>query len=108
MSYNFSELLENHAVDTYRQFYEENEEKLKKLPPPPIAKRYYEEGDLYLFDEFQTARPLSSRRPKCENLYDVFVNIHDDEIEHVKTMEACSDYTRLGKFVQSPHERHIT
>ena len=27
----------------------------------------------------------------CSNLYDVFVNIRDDELEHVKTMVACED-----------------
>lgn len=25
----------------------------------------------------------------CSNLYDVFVNIRDDELEHVLTMTAC-------------------
>lgn len=29
----------------------------------------------------------------CSTLYDVFVNIRDDEGEHVKTMEACANYT---------------
>uniref|UniRef100_A0A7S0BH45 Ubiquinol oxidase n=1 Tax=Rhodosorus marinus TaxID=101924 RepID=A0A7S0BH45_9RHOD len=104
-SYNFSELLENHAVDTYGQFIDENEELLKTLPAPDVARQYYENGDLYLFDAFQTAVPLASRRPKCDDLYDVFSNVFRDEQEHVKTMEACSDYTRLGIFVQSPHQR---
>lgn len=27
------------------------------------------------------------------NLYDVFINIRDDELEHVKTMKACMDNT---------------
>ena len=27
----------------------------------------------------------------CSNLYDVFSNIRDDELEHVKTMKACED-----------------
>jgi ubiquinol oxidase len=27
------------------------------------------------------------RRPQIHNLYDVFVAIRDDEMEHVKTME---------------------
>jgi hypothetical protein len=27
------------------------------------------------------------------NLYDVFINIRDDEMEHVKTMKACEDNT---------------
>ena len=53
LSYNFSHLIENHAVDTYEQFLEENEEILKKLPPPAIASNYYKTGDLYLFDAFQ-------------------------------------------------------
>ena len=62
LAYNFSELIEAHAVDTYAQFAEQNKEALRELPAPRIARRYYEEGDLYLFDEFQTARPRSSRR----------------------------------------------
>jgi hypothetical protein len=43
------------------------------------------------FDELQTCSgddaPL--RRPPCESLLDVFMNIRDDEVEHVKTMHAC-------------------
>mmetsp|Transcript_28793 Transcript_28793/g.112244 ORF Transcript_28793/g.112244 Transcript_28793/m.112244 type:complete len:368 (-) Transcript_28793:167-1270(-) len=105
-SYKFSELVENHAADTYEQFYKENEELLKTIPAPDIAKQYYERGDLYMFDVFQTESPLGSRRPTCDNLYDVFVNIWGDEKEHVKTMEACSDYTNMGELVQSPHERY--
>ena len=34
-----------------------------------------------------------------ENLYDVFVNIRDDEGEHCKTMKACQSHGNL----QSPH-----
>jgi len=34
-------------------------------------------------------RVPQERRPKIENLYDVFVAIRDDELEHVKTMIAC-------------------
>jgi ubiquinol oxidase len=46
------------------------------------------------FDELQTcSRPDQLRRPPCNNLYDVFANIRDDEIEHVKTMHACQDTT---------------
>lgn len=35
--------------------------------------------------------PRAPRRPPCNNLYDVFVNIRDDEAEHVVTMKACAD-----------------
>lgn len=34
-----------------------------------------------------------------ENMYDVFLNIRDDEAEHCKTMKACQT---LGN-IQSPH-----
>ena len=45
-----------------------------------------------MFDEFQTSRGRTSpRNPPCDNLYDVFCNIRDDEGEHVKTMAACQD-----------------
>lgn len=62
---------------------------LRQLPAPRIAKAYYENSDLYLFDEFQTARPRSSRRPKMRTLYDTFCAIRDDEAEHVETMREC-------------------
>eukprot|EP00884_Botryococcus_braunii_P010314 jgi/Botrbrau1/19284/Bobra.0073s0027.1 len=92
-SYGFSELIETHAVDTYGQFVDENEELLKSLPPPRVALEYYKAGDMYLYDELQTASRDSLRRPPCRNLYDVFCNIRDDELEHVKTMKACRDYS---------------
>ena len=38
--------------------------------------------------EKTTTINLSKRRPKIDNLYDVFKNIRDDELEHVMTMEA--------------------
>ncbi|XVF26132.1 hypothetical protein REPUB_Repub13aG0273500 [Reevesia pubescens] len=72
---------------------------LKKKPAPEVAIKYYTGGDLYLFDEFQTDRAPCSRRPKIENLYDVFVNIRDDEAEHFKTMKACQTPGNLS----SPH-----
>mmetsp|Transcript_30601 Transcript_30601/g.52858 ORF Transcript_30601/g.52858 Transcript_30601/m.52858 type:complete len:722 (+) Transcript_30601:90-2255(+) len=95
-AYNFSELIEFHAVDSYGQFLEENEELLRRLPPPKAAVDYYMSGDMYLFDEFQTSRAPRSRRPKINNLYDVFRNIMEDELEHVKTVTACQISDNLG------------
>ncbi|CAJ1922731.1 unnamed protein product [Cylindrotheca closterium] len=103
VAYEFMELLESHAVDTYSTFLNENEEELKKLPAPAVAKSYYTSDDLYLFDDFQVSKKAGSRRPSCDNLYDVFQNICEDEAEHVKTMVACQDYARVGKLVESPH-----
>ncbi|CAG9467056.1 unnamed protein product [Pedinophyceae sp. YPF-701] len=91
-SYAFSELVEGHAVDTYAEFLDENEELLKSLPAPKVARDYYAGPDLYLFDSFQTSMPQrGTRRPKINNLYDVFVAIRDDEDEHIKTMVACKE-----------------
>jgi hypothetical protein len=102
LAYQFSELLESHAVDTYSEFVEENEALLKSLPAPAIARQYYQNEDLYMFDEFQTAQTTSNkRRPEINTLFDTFSNIRDDELEHVKTMVACQN----SKYaVRSPHD----
>lgn len=99
LAYNFSELIEAHAVDTYGQFCDENEALLKSLPPPAIATSYYTQ-DLYLYDEMQTTRKQGTRRPRIQNLHDVFCAIRDDEKEHVATMSACQDPEVL---VRSPN-----
>jgi ubiquinol oxidase len=95
-SYAFSQALEAHAVDTYAQFIEENETVLKELPQPQVAREYFSEF-LYYFDEFQQVAGEGVRRPEINNLYDVFVNILEDELEHTKTMAACVDYTKNNK-----------
>ncbi|KAG0617088.1 hypothetical protein M758_5G162500 [Ceratodon purpureus] len=102
VAYNFSELIEMHAVDTYGEFADANEELLKTLPPSPVAVAYYEGEDLYMYDEFQTSQAPEARRPKINSLYDVFVAISGDEMEHVKTMAACQ---ALNMPVMSPHDR---
>jgi hypothetical protein len=67
---------------------------------------------LLQFDELQTCSdddaPL--RRPPCDSLLDVFMNIRDDEVEHVKTMHACQvcvllgvGAACLGRFGQTQH-----
>ena len=72
-----------HAVSTYRQFIIENGQQLKKLPAPKIAQEYYLSGDPYLFnmDSALVRGPGNAepRTPPCGNLYDVFVNILEDE-----------------------------
>ena len=56
LSYKFSELLETHAVDTYGQFLDENEEILKELPPSLAAVEYYTIGiSDPMFGEYQTS-----------------------------------------------------
>ncbi|KAK9056406.1 hypothetical protein SSX86_027497 [Deinandra increscens subsp. villosa] len=99
MAYHLSECVESHAFETYDKFIKEKGDELKKLAPSKIAVKYYTEEDLYLFDEFQTARLPNTRRPIIENMYDVFMNIRDDEAEHCKTMKACQTHGNL----RSPH-----
>ncbi|WP_009632082.1 alternative oxidase [Synechocystis sp. PCC 7509] len=101
-AYNFMQQVEEHAYHTYNAFIKEHGDELKTLPAPQIAINYYQDGDLYLFDEFQTTRVPQERRPKIENLYDVFVAIREDELEHVKTMIACQQPDAQQTF-QSPH-----
>lgn len=83
-AYNLNQDVEEHAFETYDQYLRENAEMLKTKPPPKAAIDYYVEGDMYMFDEFQTECEM--RRPDIRNLYDVFVAIRDDEMAHVKTM----------------------
>merc|ERR1712216_349992 len=42
------------------------------------------------------------RRPKIDTLYDVFVNVRNDEAEHMKTMEFCQ---RPGNGLRSPSSK---
>ena len=88
-AYQFTQLVEEHAYHTYDTFLQEYGDELKAQPAPQVAISYYRDGDLYMFDEFQTSHPVAERRPKIDTLYDAFVAIRDDELEHVKTMVAC-------------------
>ncbi|MGQ4648245.1 alternative oxidase [Lyngbya aestuarii] len=90
-AYQFMEEVESHAYTTYDKFLRKHGEELKTLPAPEVALKYYGEGELYMFDAFQTTHKVEPRRPTIENLYDVFVAIRDDELEHVKTMTACQE-----------------
>ncbi|RZC43807.1 hypothetical protein C5167_036762 [Papaver somniferum] len=64
MAYHFSECVEMHAFETHDKFLKLQGDELKKLLASEVAVKYYIEGDLYLFDKFQTARYPNSRRPK--------------------------------------------
>ncbi|WP_088894135.1 alternative oxidase [Leptolyngbya ohadii] len=100
-AYHFMELVEGHAFQTYNKFLKANAAELKAQPAPAIAVKYYRDGDLYMFDEFQSAHAPEERRPQVDNLYDVFLAIRDDEQEHVKTMVACQRSNKAQAL--SPH-----
>jgi len=99
LAYNLNQAVEEHAYETYDSFLTTNEEYLKSMEAPEVAKNYYAGDDLYLLDEMQTNLfkcneegqiqldgMVRSTPIKCETLYDVFSAIRDDEAEHVKTM----------------------
>jgi len=96
-AYHLSELIEDHAFDTYSGYLANHEALLKSKPVPTIAYKYYVQDNPFLFDLFCTVNqneieydeggvPFSARRPELECLYDVFCNIRDDEKEHWKTL----------------------
>jgi len=62
--------VEEHAYHTYDAFLKEHGEELLALPALKSLS-LLPQGDLYLFDEFQTTRVPQERRPQIENLYDV-------------------------------------
>ena len=101
-AYHLSELIEDHAFETYDKYLSEHAEKLKGMPVPPIATKYYVEDNPFLFDLFCTVKDLdedgrfSARRPKLESLYDVFVNVRDDEREHWKTLCNLVQYNDMN------------
>eukprot|EP00892_Ulva_mutabilis_P010477 jgi/Ulvmu1/7801/UM004_0030.1 len=105
-AYLFSDLVEGHAMDTYTEFFQQNTDVLKSLPPPAVAVKYYLADDVYMFESFQISGDCleSPRRPDCNSLYEVFVNIRDDEIEHKKTMKACQS-TDIAKDIANANNK---
>ena len=67
LAYNFSELIEAHAVDTYLEFRDANTELLAALPAPAVAKQYYMGQDMYFFDEVSAVSSSEGVRP-CSRL----------------------------------------
>jgi ubiquinol oxidase len=118
-AYHLSELIEDHAYDTYNRFLTENADSLKGQPVPDIARQYYEFDNPFMFDLFctvqdqqqeeqqqepptpaQQSQALSMiqqrRSRKLESLYDVFRNVRDDEKEHWKTLCNLVQYNDMN------------
>lgn len=105
-AYHFNQLIEEKAFEAYDTFLKDYEDELKTKPAPQIAIDYYENGDLYMFDEFQSSQPVGERRPHIETLYDVFVAIRNDERQHINTMIACQR-PDAKEILISPHSRQV-
>ena len=59
-----------------------------------------------MIDEFLTSPASTNRRPKVENLYDVFVAMRNDEGEHIKTMKLCQE-PDAQEILKSPHNHEL-
>ena len=78
-AYHLSELIEDHAFQTYDEFLGRRGAELQGLPVPPVAREYYEADDKFLFDLVtQSCRTDRidiadgcPRRPNLQTLYDV-------------------------------------
>ncbi|KAB1988798.1 alternative oxidase, partial [Haemophilus parainfluenzae] len=66
-AYRFMEIVEGHAYATYDKFLKAEADTLKAQPAPAVAVQYYRDGDLYMFDEFQTTHVVEARRPTVDN-----------------------------------------
>ena len=88
-AYHLSELIEDHAFQTYDEFLGRRGAELQGLPVPPVAREYYEADDKFLFDLVTQSCRVDRidiadgcpRRPNLQTLYDVFVCIRNDEKE---------------------------
>jgi len=102
-AYHLSELIEDHAFQTYDDFLRRRGAELRGLPVPPVAREYYEADDKFLFDLVtQSCRTDRidiaegcPRRPNLQTLHDVFVCIRNDENEH---WESLCTLVQRGRF----------
>lgn len=93
-AYHLSELIEDHAFQTYDEFLGRRGAELQGLPVPPVAREYYEADDKFLFDLVTQSCRVDRidiadgcpRRPNLQTLYDVFVCIRNDEKEHWESL----------------------
>ena len=70
VAYDLNKHVERHAFNTYSEFLVRNEARLRAAPAPQVAKDYYTEANLYMFDAFHSATlspaastPFTPRRP---------------------------------------------
>jgi len=91
LAYNFSELIEAHAVDTYAEFLDANEEALRSLPPPSIAVAFYGSEDRRQRAHSSEEQHAPVQHAPVQTLYDVFERIRDDEASHVQSMKRSQD-----------------
>ena len=79
---------------TYDKFLNSHERKLKELPPTRTAVEYYGSSSGEDRQGFHYGGDLNHRscgQREVNTLYDVFVLVRDDEMEHFRAMSACAE-----------------
>eukprot|EP00741_Cyanophora_paradoxa_P006636 tig00001029_g6420.t1 len=96
-AYNFAELVEAHAVESYSHFLEKHGPELRGQPAPQVALEYYNARgeEAFLFQAFQTGSE-GRRSPSVRDLYDVFTEIRRDEEQHRDTLILCQERLSAG------------
>ena len=95
LAYHLSELIEDHAYDTYDDFLAEHRADLEALPAPPIAVEYYGNGANFYDLAVAPSGAAADRPPPPASLYDVFVRIRDDEKAHWETLVGLVQFDSL-------------
>lgn len=86
---------EAHAVDTYSEFADANRDILMSLPPPTIAIDYYEAPDLYVFDEFQTSKMVSTSTDDSSSLQHKVTSANKQQESATTTSPTTQQNSRL-------------
>ena len=96
LAYHLSELIEDHAFETYDAFLRREETFLRSQPVPQVARDYYCGDDTFLFDLVTTAASGDEPpRPALASLYDVFERVRDDERAHWETLVGLVQFEAL-------------
>lgn len=82
-AYHLSELIEDHAYHTYDSYLTKQANYLKSQPVPAAASEYY-------------SSQYSSQSRPLKSLYDVFLNVRDDEKEHWSTLCSLVQFDKVG------------
>jgi len=103
-AYHLSELIEDHAYNTYDNFLRTKEKELKHLPVPDVARKYYVDDNPWLRNICYSSEEYGSSCPnppryctKLESMFDVIRNVRDDEKAHWETLCSLVQYDCLSQ-----------
>jgi len=103
-AYHLSELIEDHAYNTYDNFLRTHEKELKELPVPDVARRYYVDDNPWLLnichasEEHGNCGQYAPRHcTTLKSMFDVIRNVRDDEKAHWETLCSLVQYDCLSQ-----------